>query len=68
MKFPPEIWRLAVDCEHLGQTSSGSSEIFWISSHWFWQFVQTYSYVGIGAAQHARGSRPAQDPLSGAAT
>ena len=28
MKLPPEIWRLAVLFEHLGQTSSGSAEIF----------------------------------------
>ena len=28
MKFPPEIWRLAVLFSHLGQTSRGSAEIF----------------------------------------
>jgi hypothetical protein len=28
MKFPPEICRLAVLLEHLGQTSNGSAEIF----------------------------------------
>lgn len=28
MKFPPEIWRLAVLFVHLGQISMGSAEIF----------------------------------------
>ncbi len=49
MKFPPLIWRFALDWLHFGQTSMGASEIFWISSHWFWQFVQTYSYVGMSS-------------------
>ena len=47
MKLPPLIWRLALDLPHLGQVSMGLSEIFWISSHWFAQSVQTYSYVGM---------------------
>ncbi len=47
MKLPPEIWRFAVLFSHFGQTSSGSAEIFWISSQRLPQAVQTYSYVGI---------------------
>jgi hypothetical protein len=43
MKFPPLIWRLAVDWPHFGQTWIGSAEIFWISSHPLPQSVQTYS-------------------------
>lgn len=43
MKFPPLICRLALACPHFGQVSRGASEIFWISSQWFWQSVQTYS-------------------------
>lgn len=47
MKLPALIWRLAVFCWHFGHVSSAGSEIFWISSHWFWQAEQAYSYVGM---------------------
>jgi hypothetical protein len=61
MKLPPLIWRFAVDWPHLGQTSSAGSEIFWISSQAFEQFVQTYSYVGmelsVAIRQHTSLSR-----------
>jgi len=43
MKLPAEICLFAVLLPHFGQTVRAASEIFWISSHWFSQLVQTYS-------------------------
>lgn len=57
MKLPALICRLAVDFPHFGQTSMGSAEIFWTSSHWFPQSEQAYSYVGIPLARYARAAQ-----------
>ena len=51
MNVPPLIWRFAVSFPHFGQVVVAGSEIFWISSHWFAQLEQAYSYVGMGRAQ-----------------
>ncbi len=43
MNVPPLICRFADDLPHLGHTSTGASEIFWISSHAFLHSEHTYS-------------------------
>jgi hypothetical protein len=43
MNVPPLICRFADGLPHFGQTSTGGSEIFWISSHAFLHSEQTYS-------------------------